>query len=452
MSERRKSRRVSSRQAELPQKKEETRTGRRSSSRRKRLDDDDDDKKPKKVDSKKNRATGENNTNNNSKKNNYYDDRSYTWLDDSGNPTPVVKQKQYPSLRMVLHGRTTIVTVGDTVLLASSDETANDEESFVGKVEGMWQSQTRKIDPIEYGMKLRVRWYFKKNDVNGLNSKRLRGPMSKKRLMQSMTNKDLILSDQYDENDVLTLLRKCTVVHRRPTNGGDDCCPISKNNTFVSRYRIHFTNDGSPVVTAYDGIDEVFPSTESEDDYDGKVATKIVESDEETETVHTTEDGPEHHKVAVVANMKEKATDSSSSSSSKEDKTKNRDRQIMSSAAKIVEEETKVMNDKDAAYRVSKRKRKSTTMVMSSEGESDDDERQKQQQENKERKASVILMRTDRKEFTSTVDTNQQDTSYLDDDVEDENFQSDEDGGDDTQFSFGAKWIASQESPTAASL
>jgi len=451
MSERRKSRRVSSRQAELPQKKEETRTGRRSSSRRKRLDDDDDDKKPKKVDSKKNRATGENNTNNNSKKNNYYDDRSYTWLDDSGNPTPVVKQKQYPSLRMVLHGRTTIVTVGDTVLLASSDETANDEESFVGKVEGMWQSQTRKIDPIEYGMKLRVRWYFKKNDVNGLNSKRLRGPMSKKRLMQSMTNKDLILSDQYDENDVLTLLRKCTVVHRRPTNGGDDCCPISKNNKFVSRYRIHFTNDGSPVVTAYDGIDEVFPSAESEDDYDGKVATKIVESDEETETVHTTEDGPEHHKVAVVANMKEKATDNSSSSS-KEDKTKNGDRQIMSSAAKIVEEETKVMNDKDAANRVSKRKRKSTTMVMSSEGESDDDERQKQQQENKERKASVILMRTDRKEFTSTVDTNQQDTSYLDDDVEDENFQSDEDGGDDTQFSFGAKWIASQESPTAASL
>mmetsp|Transcript_14152 Transcript_14152/g.21803 ORF Transcript_14152/g.21803 Transcript_14152/m.21803 type:complete len:452 (+) Transcript_14152:69-1424(+) len=451
MSERRKSRRVSSRQAELPQKKEETRTGRRSSSRRKRLDDDDDDKKPKKVDSKKNRATGENNTNNNSKKNNYYDDRSYTWLDDSGNPTPVVKQKQYPSLRMVLHGRTTIVTVGDTVLLASSDETANDEESFVGKVEGMWQSQTRKIDPIEYGMKLRVRWYFKKNDVNGLNSKRLRGPMSKKRLMQSMTNKDLILSDQYDENDVLTLLRKCTVVHRRPTNGGDDCCPISKNNKFVSRYRIHFTNDGSPVVTAYDGIDEVFPSAESEDDYDGKVATEIVESDEETETVHTTEDGPEHHKVAVVANMKEKATDNSSSSS-KEDKTKNGDRQIMSSAAKIVEEETKVMNDKDAANRVSKRKRKSTTMVMSSEGESDDDERQKQQQENKERKASVILMRTDRKEFTSTVDTNQQDTSYLDDDVEDENFQSDEDGGDDTQFSFGAKWIASQESPTAASL
>jgi hypothetical protein len=42
------------------------------------------------------------------------------------------------------------------------------------------------------------------------------GPLTKQQLLATITNRDLVLSNQYDDNDVLTVLDKCTVVNRRP--------------------------------------------------------------------------------------------------------------------------------------------------------------------------------------------------------------------------------------------
>lgn len=89
------------------------------------------------------------------------EDRSYTWIDCG---IAYGKQRQHESLRMVMHGKTTIVTTGDTVLLAS--DANGSDEAFVAKVERFWQAPTAAKDPIEYGMKMKVRWYFKVSIVS----------------------------------------------------------------------------------------------------------------------------------------------------------------------------------------------------------------------------------------------------------------------------------------------
>lgn len=83
---------------------------------------------------------------------------SYKWLD-SGVETHSGKQTEYQLLEVVMNGRTTIIAVGDTVLLASDDD--GSDEAFIAKVERMWQIVPSDDLPIEYGMKIRARWYFK---------------------------------------------------------------------------------------------------------------------------------------------------------------------------------------------------------------------------------------------------------------------------------------------------
>lgn len=100
-------------------------------------------------------------------------DLSYRWIDlgdPQGNGV-----KDHKLLEMIVEGTTTIVSVGDHMLLRSSDETPQSynnqretggvEEAFVARIEKMWEVPAgRKKSLREHCMKIRARWFFKVRD------------------------------------------------------------------------------------------------------------------------------------------------------------------------------------------------------------------------------------------------------------------------------------------------
>jgi hypothetical protein len=97
---------------------------------------------------------------------------SYRWID-AGDPAQggVTDHKL---LEMVVDGVTSIIAVGDCILLRSSEyddnhgmfsspskEVLAQEVAFVARVERMWEDSGRKKVPREDRMKIRARWFFK---------------------------------------------------------------------------------------------------------------------------------------------------------------------------------------------------------------------------------------------------------------------------------------------------
>lgn len=85
------------------------------------------------------------------------------------------------------------------------------------------------------------------------------GPISREDLLSNMGSHDLVLSNQFDDNDVETILRRCIVITRQPS--GEEPPPLPPD-TFLSSYRISFgTADapGTAVLTAYDGDNDEWP-------------------------------------------------------------------------------------------------------------------------------------------------------------------------------------------------
>ena len=87
------------------------------------------------------------------------------------------------------------------------------------------------------------------------------GPITKQQLLSTITNRDLVLSNQYDDNNILTVLDKCTVVNRQP---GDEIPPLDvmPPGVFVSRYSISFGDTpGASIFTAYGGENQPWPDS-----------------------------------------------------------------------------------------------------------------------------------------------------------------------------------------------
>jgi hypothetical protein len=100
----------------------------------------------------------------------------------------------------------------------------------------------------------------------------------------TLTNRDLVLSNQYDDNDVLTVLDKCTVVNRRPDEEMPDPDLLS-SGVFLSRYSISFgETPGTSLLTAYDGENQPWPDELEESRGDSPEGdTKDLQDDMEGE-------------------------------------------------------------------------------------------------------------------------------------------------------------------------
>jgi hypothetical protein len=84
---------------------------------------------------------------------------SYRWIDEGTSLSN--GQVEHTLLETIVHGKTTIIAVGDTILLRSGEENSDPDDAFVAKVERMWQAPPKKNIPREYRMQIRARWYFK---------------------------------------------------------------------------------------------------------------------------------------------------------------------------------------------------------------------------------------------------------------------------------------------------
>jgi hypothetical protein len=88
---------------------------------------------------------------------------SYQWIDE-GKSRPN-GQADHQLLEIVIKGKTTIVAVGDAILLSSGNDDSSDQDAFVAKVDSMWQQPARKNKIREHCMKIRAQWYFKVSSV-----------------------------------------------------------------------------------------------------------------------------------------------------------------------------------------------------------------------------------------------------------------------------------------------
>lgn len=96
------------------------------------------------------------------------------------------------------------------------------------------------------------------------------GPITKQALLSNMHERELLLSNQYDDNDVLTALGKCTVVKRRPSFDDDPNRELPPG-VWLSRYNVDFgdTSPGTTLLTAYDGENHPWPDEDEEKSEEG---------------------------------------------------------------------------------------------------------------------------------------------------------------------------------------
>lgn len=92
-----------------------------------------------------------------------------------------------------------------------------------------------------------------------------------------MKSYDLILSNQHDDNDVESIMRRCIVVARQPAT---EAPPESPEEIFVSSYRINFgrASPGMIELMNYNGPDEPWPVFDPEDYEDDESDAVSVES------------------------------------------------------------------------------------------------------------------------------------------------------------------------------
>eukprot|EP00562_Extubocellulus_spinifer_P000605 CAMPEP_0178488820 /NCGR_PEP_ID=MMETSP0696-20121128/10057_1 /TAXON_ID=265572 /ORGANISM="Extubocellulus spinifer, Strain CCMP396" /LENGTH=814 /DNA_ID=CAMNT_0020116601 /DNA_START=367 /DNA_END=2811 /DNA_ORIENTATION=- len=113
-----------------------------------------------------------------------------------------------------------------------NDDAINKLDPFVARIEKMWEDppedgpdaeQRRARDAKLLGknyderrsrMKIQARWFYKKEDIQGLTSHFV--GVSRRDLIATMSPRELILGDQADDNEVSTILGKCRVVRRSP--------------------------------------------------------------------------------------------------------------------------------------------------------------------------------------------------------------------------------------------
>jgi hypothetical protein len=104
-----------------------------------------------------------------------------------------------------------------------------------------------------------------KKDVEGLGGD-FTGPISRDELLSYMAKNHLILSNQFDDNEIDTIMGRCFVVTRRPSSEEP---PPFPPDTYLSSYRISFGTAAAPgttVLTAYDGDNDEWPRIDSEDE------------------------------------------------------------------------------------------------------------------------------------------------------------------------------------------
>lgn len=88
-------------------------------------------------------------------------------------------------------------------------------------------------------MKLRARWYFKKEDMAGIGGTYI-GVKSRKALLETLSPRDLILGDQFDDNEVPTILGTCNVIRCAPSEKSEEL----QKGSYVCKWNVSIPKRG----------------------------------------------------------------------------------------------------------------------------------------------------------------------------------------------------------------
>ncbi|KAI2496911.1 hypothetical protein MHU86_17604 [Fragilaria crotonensis] len=171
------------------------------------------------------------------------EEATFTWDDDGVLNTHGLMEHR--RLIMIENGTKTSFQIGDAVLLEAPKGC---NEPYVARIDGMWQEAEHPERNGESLMMIRCHWYYRKDSVvRMLPSANFVGEISKKMLVNSMTKNDLLLTDHCDDNDVCSIVGKCTVIDR-PTEGAHH------NSVYISRFSASLTRDQIRVTTKDKGF------------------------------------------------------------------------------------------------------------------------------------------------------------------------------------------------------
>jgi hypothetical protein len=133
-------------------------------------------------------------------------------------------------------------------------------DPYVARIERMWEEIDETVESSESAKKkkgssvkspvprmmIHTRWYFKREDLEGLNCDLVLDGQTngvKQRIVSNMTVRDLILSDQVDSNFVTSILGKANILTLSPTSERREKMKLPKG-ALVCRYRLDLNTDG----------------------------------------------------------------------------------------------------------------------------------------------------------------------------------------------------------------
>ncbi|KAL7540990.1 hypothetical protein ACHAXR_010541 [Thalassiosira sp. AJA248-18] len=140
---------------------------------------------------------------------------------------------------------------------ASRDAGLGALDPFIGYVERLWEEgedspkkgtgqRKKKSTTKSSRMMIRTRWFFKKEELEGLKGSFVveggsnYGGSAKEEILESMASQDLVLTDQSDDNTVSAILGKVKVVKRKPLTQSVDVDMTVPKGGFVCRYDLSF--------------------------------------------------------------------------------------------------------------------------------------------------------------------------------------------------------------------
>jgi len=222
---------------------------------------------------------------------------NFQWVGKGHSKKGVNDRLHYRRLEIIVGGHPAVIQVGDDILV-SSHELEEDElldktptilkrsigdtggavttdsigtkpenvamnglKPFIGKVEDFFEIVTKKHakgsshDVVKYSdkrkekMRLRIKWYYKKEDIASLKGQF--DGISRQEILSSLSPRDLLLGEIADENEISTILGKCSVVRCKPAAPSKEAdnmkSSISKRSagSFRCSYNISVQNSGA---------------------------------------------------------------------------------------------------------------------------------------------------------------------------------------------------------------
>lgn len=136
-------------------------------------------------------------------------------------------------------------------------------DPYVARIEGMWEEIEEKTGgdakkSLESRMMIQTRWYFKREDMEGLKLSMDGECDVQDRIAADMTVRDLILSDQIDLNSASCILGKASVSqlsieNKQKVKGG-----------FVCRYKMNLDQEDETTGTLFPMVDSASESADSQ--------------------------------------------------------------------------------------------------------------------------------------------------------------------------------------------